>query len=218
MNLVNMRERFTEHVSDLASDLTDADVDAYLNRAYRYVIPTDVGGEFNEVIWFLVTQPQVDTYEYAANVIAPNGEAAFINSHYLTTDPASLTSLDTTFLTTETNRAVFEYADRLSLTSLGRPTAVLFYGRTAILSPVPDSYYIVKIPVRGGPSADLNTTGIANDLHAMATVTAAATEFLVEAEDADGVNRESALYQSYIKHLHVMAQARPNSRRWRRSF
>lgn len=218
MNLVSMRERFAEHASDLAGDLSDGNVDSYLNRAYRYIIPSDVGGEFNESLWELTCVIGTDTYDYADNVIAPKGDGAWIDSYYNTAATPVEVDLSRTFLDIETNRSVFEYADRYENQNQGRPTSILFYGRQVLLTPVPDLAYVVQIPVRGGPSADLTTTGITNDIHALATVTAAAAEFLAESEDAEGVNRESALYNSYLKRLHVMAQARPNGRRWKRSF
>jgi len=215
MNLVDMRTRFTEHVSDLSNDLDDGDIDAYLNRAYRYVIPADVGGEFSEGLWNLDTTIGTDAYAYAEEVIAPNGEAAWINSYK--DGGGSTIAQSTKFLDVETDRAVFEYADRDTSAS-GKPSAILFHGRQVILSPIPDLAYIIKIPIRGGPSADLSNDGINNDIHALASITAAASEFLAESEDAAGFAREQALYESYKSRLHVYAQARPNARRWKRSF
>ncbi len=216
MNLATMRTRFAEHVSDLSSDLSDSDIDAYLNRAYRYVIPSDVGGEFSEGTWELTTEIGTDVYPYASHVIAPNGESAWINSYVNGSGSTIADQLQ--FLGTETNRTVFEYADRYDAPSTGRPNACLFYARQVFLTPVPDTAYIVKIPVRMGPSSDLPDAGIVNDNHALAAVTSAAIEFLVESEDADGVMREEALYQRYKQRLNVAAQARPNARRWKRSF
>lgn len=215
MNQTTMRTRFEEHVSDLSSDLDDAAIDEYLNRAYQYVIPADVGGEFNETTWELQAAAGTDTYDYASHVVAPNGESAWIKSYM---NGAVLVEDILTFLDIETSHAVFEYADRYGTASQSRPSSALFYGRQVILSPVPDLDYIVNIPSRGGPSAGLTATGIENDIHAMATVTSAASEFLAESEDAEGFTREDGLYQRYLARLHVYAQARPNARRPKRSF
>ncbi len=216
MNLATMRTRFNEHVSDLSNDLDDAAIDAYLNRAYRYVIPSDVGGEFSEGLWELQTTTGTASYDYAAHVIAPNGEAAWIDSYRNISGVVIPDSL--TFLDIETNRAVFEYADRYDVGTTGRPTAVLFYGLQVLLSPVPDNSYIVKIPVRMGPSEDLTAAGIVNDIHALAAITSAAVEFLAESEDAEGATREQALYEGYKQRLIRKSQVRPNARRWKRSF
>ena len=215
MNLVTMRERFTEHVSDLASDLSTSSVDEYLQRAYLYVIPMDVGGEFSEQVWSLFLLTGQDTYEYARYVVSVTTESAWIDQGG-ETNPAL--SIPRTFLNVYTNRTVFEIYGNQELASPARPTSVLFYGRELIVSPTPDMNYILKVPIRGGPTVGLTSTGIENNVHAMAVVTAAASEFLIESEDEAGVNRESALYQSYLKRLHVMAHGRPNKRRRARSY
>jgi hypothetical protein len=211
-----MRTRFTEHVSDLSNDLADADIDEYLNRAYQYTIPADVGGEFSEGFWKLTTVIGTDTYVYGANIIAQNGEAAWINSYYDAV-PA-IQSIAQQFLDVETDRAVFQHSDRTDPPVSGRPTSILFYGREVTLSHTPDLAYVIKVPCRAGPEDPLDSLGIPNDIHAMASVTAAALEFLAEAEDEDGAMREQALYESYRSRLNVYAQARPNSRRRKRSF
>ena len=76
----------------------------------------------------------------------------------------------------------------------------------------------MKIPARGGPSADLVTAGIVNEVHAQAVLHSAAAEYLIEVEDQDGHAREMAAYTKNRNLLLVYAQTRPNQRRRKRSF
>lgn len=217
MNLATMRVQFNEHTADLANALTDAEVDVYLNRAYRYVIPADVGGELSETLWELQTATGIESYDYATHIIAPKADAAWIESY---TENGELTqnAFPIRFLDVETDRSVWTWSDRLSNGGNAVPSSALFWGRKVYLSPKPDRDYIVKIPARGGPSSDLGTSGLTNEVHAKAVVHAATADFLALVEDASGVQRESALYQRYRELLYSYAQSRPNHRRVKRSF
>lgn len=215
MNLATMRTTFKAHTSGLADSLSDVEVDAYLNRAYRYVIPADLGGEYQETLWQLATTIGQATYDLPANIVAVNQGAAWIDSY---DSGAGTISVGLRMLDWETDYTAYYFWDRLASSSNGRPDTILAYGRQVILNPAPDLAYTVQIPARGGPTADLGVTGIENDLHALAVVTAAAWEYLGESEDHEGMNREGGLYEKYKGLLQTYAQGRPEERFPARSF
>lgn len=216
MNLDTMRTLFRKHVAGLADDDENTEVETYLNRAYRYAIPADIGGELRETLWQLQCTAGTNSYDYDAHIIAPNGESAWIESYG--TVGGSTTEVGLTFLDWETDYTTWKFWDEADTNSQARPSSILLYGRKVYLSPIPDEDYIVNIPARGGPSADLTDTGLTNDLLAQAVITMAAKEFLAEQEDVDGAMREKALYEQHKSHLQVYAQGRPNQRRPARSF
>lgn len=215
MNLANMRSLFRRHVSGLADDETDGDVDTYLNRAYRYSIPADIGGELQETIWELQCVVGTSSYDYAAHIIAVNQEAAWIESEVT---GGVTTAVGLTFLDVETSYTTWKFWDESDDSGQSLPSSILFYGRKVYLSPAPDKGYIVKIPARGGPSADLASSGLDNELMAMATITMAAKEYLAENEDLESAQIKKALYEQYKSYLQPYAHGRPNKRRPARSF
>lgn len=215
MNLDTMRTLFKSHVAGLADDETSTGIERYLNRAYRYSIPADIGGELRETIWQLQGEAGTSEYDYDAHIIAPNGEAAWIESYG--TIGGSTTSVGLTFLDWETDYTVWKFQDAQSGDN-ALPSSILAYGRKVYLNPTPDEDYIVNIPSRGGPSSDLTSTGLTNDLMALAVITMAAKEYLAENEDVDGAMREKSLYEQHKSHLQAYAQGRPNQRRPARSF
>jgi hypothetical protein len=217
MNLVDMRDLFRKHTSSLSQDLADVEVDSYLNRAYQYTIPLDVGGEFMEHIWELRCIAGQAAYPYPDPVVAPSNDSPWIDSHYDNSN--NLIEDSRIFLGVDTNPSVFW--SRYGVQSQGgRPTRILFYGKEATFSYVPEIEYVVSIPSRSGPLLPLDDSGINHGTHAMAVVTASAMDYLSEIEDVNdpGVNREANLYQRYLGQLQTYAQARPNKRRPARSF
>jgi hypothetical protein len=222
MDLNALRASFMKHTSSLATDLSDADIDEYLNRCYQYTIPLDVGGEFTEEMWELECITGQATYPYPEPMVSASGKEPWIKS-YVVTNPLNQVKVDVpigiTYLSYETDPLVFE-RKYLSKSTNGRPTAALFYGHEITLSAPPDDTYKVQIPVRSGPILQLDSTGIVHGTHARAIVSGAALEYLSEIQDADdpGAMREYRLYTHYQQQLQTYALSRPTQRHYTRSF
>ncbi len=219
MDLIAMRTSFHDHTSSLTSDLTDPQVDDYLNRAYQYTIPLDVGGEFSEQIWEIECVVAQDIYPYPDPMVAPMGLEPWIDEEAKEGNFNDLTSIGIVYLTYETDPMIFK-RKYLSRKANGRPTAALFFGKEVKFSAPPDRNFVVAVPVRSGPLEPLSTTGIGHGTHAQAVVSAAAVDYLTEIEDLDdpGVMRETGRYKRFKDQLLTYALARPTERRYTRSF
>jgi hypothetical protein len=208
MNVETMRVRFRTIAAGLADSLSDGEIDAFLNRAYQFDIPAAIDGEISETTWDLTTSIGVDEYAYPSNVIAPRENAWITDAN--SSIPLWVTS----------NPVVFEdrWADPTGAAP-ARPIAVLFYGRVARFSPVPDAAYTIEIPARGGPATALTDGSvIANDTHAMCVVHAALSEFFTEIEAGELFATNSAAVERYASRLMTISRARPKSRTPARSF
>ena len=216
MNLTDMQTSFYKHTSSLTSDLTASEVNVYLNTAYQYTIPLDVGGEFNEQIWEIVCVPNHEWYPYPPTMVAPRAGEPWIDE---TEASGNRESIGIVYLTRETDPVIFK-RKYLSRSSSGRPTAILFYGKVATLSAPPSEEYIVSVPIRGGPIVGIPVEGIAHGTHAQAVVAAAALDYLTEIEDVDdpGTLREGSRYKRFRDQLKTYALARPMTRSYTRSF
>jgi len=217
-----METKFKERTSGLAASLANASIDAYLNRWYQFNIPAEVGRDMAEGLWSLETTFLGVEYDYPAYVIAPRARSAWIATRKtdFDVDPTIIDLAAKQYLNPETDRTVFEAFHRdypLSLTG-AIPTNILFSDRKVTISPAPDEAYFIQIPCRMGPQAALPATGIANETHALAVVTGAAWEYLMDKEDEAGASREGRAYEYYKERLNVYAYAKPRHRRPARSF
>ena len=229
MTVTQMISKFRERTSGLAptSLINDAGVLEYLNRAYRFVIPRDVDGSYTEGQWVLECTALVDSYTMPDYVVNVRAGSVFINSKR-DNITSQIVSIDQSFLDVETDLIVFQSQDREHpVSSTGsRPDSILLTARGAVLSPAPDEAYIVKIPARTGSSKLLNTAvdealyenSVDDEIYAMAAVTAAAWEYLLDKEDHESAMREGASYEKYKSLMTVAAQGKPSKRRWKRSF
>lgn len=208
MNVETMRVRFKGIAAGLADGLTDGEIDAYLNRAYQFDVPAGIDGEISETTWTLTTTASISIYAYPSHIVAP-GEHAWITDSGGTSIP----------LWVETNPVRFEHRWSYPDATEGRPVAVRFYGRQALLAPTPDAEYTIEIPSRGGP-ADALTDGseIGNDTHAMCVVHAALAEFLAEVEAGELFQTNAAALERYASRLQTISRSRPVSRMPARSF
>jgi hypothetical protein len=205
MNIQAMRDRFLEIVSEMAEAVPGAQIDAYFNRAYQFEIPSLVDGEFSETTWELETTASTETYAYPGYIVAP-GNHAWISEGSVP-------------ITVMSNPVIFEHRFYYPSGTEGQPVAVLFYGRTAKIAPVPDAEYTIEIPSRGGPATALTDgSSIDNDAHAMAVIYAAAREFYTEIDDADGAMKADAALAMKIDQLRTISGARVRGRIPARSF
>lgn len=208
MNVETMRVRFRTIAAGLADSLSDGEIDAFLNRAYQFDVPAGIDGEISETTWTLTTAVGVESYAYPGYVVAPR-EHAWIQQGG-STIPLWVTS----------HPVIFE--DRWAEpdgAANARPVAILFYGRQAKLTPIPDAIYTIEIPARGGPSAALTDgTVIANDTHAMCVVHAALGEFFTEIEAGELFATNLTALERYASRLRSVSLSRPRSRVPVRSF
>ena len=207
MNVETMRVRFRGISAGLADDISDGEIDAYLNRAYQFDIPAGVDGEISETIWTLTTTASTESYAYPDRIVAPREQAWIADSGgslplYVTTNPT-----------------IFEARWVDPSGAEGRPLAVMFYGREAKLAPVPDATYTIEIPARGGPETALTDgSTISNDTYAMCVVHAGLAEYFSEIEAGELFANNAAALERYTSRLRTIAQARPKSRTPMRSF
>jgi len=212
-----MRSKFRERTSGLASDLDDGSVDEYLNRAYQYTVPLDVGGEFGEQLWELECVVGQTEYPQPTPMVGVTTATPWIDEYVDGLSQRQPTSQRD--IGVDTFAHVFKRRYRTSEYDVpGQPTAILVYGKTVTVNRPPDIKYIITIPVRSGPLTALTSDGVAHEIHALAVVTASAQEFLTDSEDQLGASREAEAYKRYERQLHTFAQARPNLRRRKRSF
>ena len=204
-----MRSKFIEHTASMAGALDASAINAYLNRAYRFTIPSDIDGPYFDTTWQLTTAAGTASYAMPAWVVVPHGTA------WINLDSGSPVSIGLDVVDDATQ---FEAYYGLQTTN-ARPTAILMRGRTVTLAPAPDAVYGIAIPVRGGADADLADGGsIADEILALAVVRAAAAEYLTEQDDADGVGRNQAAYAVQRDLLLTRSLAMPRARRAARSF
>lgn len=208
MNIETMRVRFRGIAAGLADAMSDGEIDAYLNRAYQFDIPAGIDGEISETTWTLTTVASTETYDYPAYVVAPREHAWIDDANGMI--PLWVTS----------NPVLFE--DRWAEPSgaaEGRPIAVLFYGRTARLTPVPDAVYSIEIPARGGAETALTDGAtVENDTHAMCVVHAGLAELFTEIEAGELFATNASALERYASRLQTISRARPKSRVPARSF
>lgn len=210
MSLASMRTDFLEAVAAVSDVVDEGTIDAYLNRAYQFQIPADIGGELSENVWELETTNGTRVYDYPAPMMGVKGDAWISDDG---TDPQQI------FLDVCYDRAQFEdrFADPDPATT-GMPTAVLFYGRQATLNPTPDAAYTITIPIRGGSTTALQPAGLTNQLLERAVVQCAARDFCGDSGDEVTEARLSVSYERVKDLLMTQAHTRPKARRPARSF
>lgn len=209
MDIATLRSKFREATSSMATDLPDASLDAYLNRAYRFILPAAIPGPYFDTTWSLTTIAGTASYAYPAWVVAPHGRAWISSSG----GSSVVYPLDV-----RTDPTDFEYLYALP-GQTGQPTAILFYGRVAKLSPTPDAAYVLSIPVRGGAEDDLaNGDSIDDEVLAKAVIHAAAVEYQVEYDDTDGANKNQAEFERWKSLLLTRSLSVPQQRQMVRSF
>lgn len=214
MNLTDMRVRFKRRTSGLGDALSDAEIDVYLDRAYQFTVPVDVGGSYTQGTWALTSVPGQVQYAMPDYVISPSG----IGVHILeSVTGGSLGRIQ--WLDVETDSTVWNATDRaVPAGDRAIPTSVLIYGRNVFLDPRPDLDYVVNFPGQLGPSAGLTEDGLGQENYARAVVAAAAVEYLGDEEDIDGMQREQVSYGDYTYLMRTSAHGIAKHRRPMRSY
>ena len=207
MNVETMRVRFRGISAGLADDISDGEIDAYLNRAYQFDVPAGIDGEISETIWTLTTVASTEAYAYPDRIVAPRDRAWIAEANgsiplYVTSNPTEFEA---------------RWVDPASVE--GRPVAVLLYGRQAKIAPIPDAAYTIELPARGGPETALTDGGeVENDTHAMCVVHAALAEYFTEIEAGELFVSNADALERYASRLRTISHTRPKSREPRRSF
>lgn len=207
MNIESMRARFLEIVSENADAIDEAQIDAYFNRAYQFGIPAAIDGELSETTWTVTTADGTESYAYPGYIVAPKVHA------WLNDSGGSIP------LTVMSNPVLFEHRFGNPSDAEGQPVAILLYGRSAKIYPIPDAIYTIDIPSRGGAATALTSGAVIdNDVHAMAVVYAAAVEFCDEIDDTEGAQKAGLGLAAKLTLLQTISSARPRGRTPARSF
>lgn len=213
MDLATMRATFRRHTSGLTDALTDADVDGYLNNIYAEFLPGEIDGKIHEVTWVQTLTADVNP------ITLPNRIVGFPSGRLWIQGNAGVRTGTVHYLTFYDNLGDFliSYPDYLDATNRARPKAVLRQGRSLYFDAFPDSDYNLIADARGCPEAALTTAGLPFN-HAMAVVTCAAWNFLLEQEDEVGIMREATQYETWKERLLVEGHSDYHGRTPNRSF
>lgn len=212
MNVADMRVKFREGANDLDASLGDGDIDAYLNRAYQYVIPSEVGAEYNKGYYAINTVASQRGYSVPSYVFGAGNElVAYIRD-----------GGDLHFLSVETNPGRWERYQAGDSATEARPSSLLFYAATVTLWPTPDAVYTITIPSSRGRSHSITdsagATNLADDRLAMACVHAGLMEFHNETQDEVSYAMADREYKRWKRMLMRNAHGRPSRRHPARSF
>ena len=203
MNLAAMRTKFKGQMAGLADSMSDADIDVFLNGAYQFTIPNEVDGFITEGEWVITTVADTGEYAYPDNLYSVRNAAPMID--------------DNSYLSYHTRPQLFwHYYERTGGNS-ARPTGALFYGTTVQLRPVPEQEYTVRVFTRNYPDA-LETAGLPNRTHALATVYAAAIEYAEELDLSALLANLVPRYDEQVGALRTRSNNRTRERYPVRSF
>jgi hypothetical protein len=213
MNLATMRTTFKRHTSGMTDDLTDSEVDGYLNTMFAEFLPADVDGKIHEVTW-------APTLAVSTNpTTIPNRIIGFPTGVFRIQGTGGTRTGTVYDLHFYDNLALFlvDYPDYQDATNTGRPEACFRQGKSLYFDCYPDDDYNLIAEARGAQADALGTDGLPY-VHAMTVVTAAAWNFLLETEDEAGVAREAAQYETWKGRLLTESHADYTGRTPGRSF
>lgn len=210
MNLATMRSEFSKRVAGLDSALTSTDVDAYLNRAFRYTIPDKVHGMLSDGTWTFDTVASTVEYELPANVHTPRKPV------YVDGEP----------IETYTRREQFWWDYDADTTDTAEPRAALIYGggdqtyaRHLIrFYPIPDAAYTITGGGRLYPAEDMTAATDLNPTHALAIVASAAQEFALDLSVDEIAQREGVRFLDKLSDLRTRSNGPARERRRRRTY
>ena len=207
-----MRTKFAAGANDLDATVDETEIDAYLNRAFRYYVTPDVGGDFARGTATVFTQAGTTAYLRTSDIVAYASElTAWIREgssiHYLSV---------------ETDHGRWEATQAGDPARQGRPSTMLASSNSLLFWPTPDAVYAVNIPSVRNQAFDFNSaTGITfmeNDAWAMSVIHAALMEYHDETQDEVSYQRAMREYKRWRKHLKRMTHGRPNRRHRARSY
>lgn len=206
-----MRTEFQAHTSGLADALSNSDIDKYLNRFYRFVLPSDVDGRISEIIWSGTMSTSTSLVAIPDYVVSLNTPKAWMY------DTGSTTPIPL-YMTDDYEAFVSAYPDFNSASPTGKPNTVATYGGSIAFNVRPDAAYSFSVQCRGGSSSALDSNGVADEIHALSVVTGAAWNYLLEKEDEAGAAREGGQYEIYKGMLNTRSGSRFQRRRPARTF
>lgn len=213
MNLVSMRSAFKRHSSGLADSMSDSDVDEYLNNIYAEFLPGEIDGKLHEVTWVVTLAVDVNP------IVIPNHIVAFPSGHFWIqgTSGNRTGSIFPLSFCDHLADFVLENPAYQDPANRGRPTEVLRQGRKLFFDVFPDDDYNLISKARGSSAAALTTDGLPFP-HAMAVITAAAWNYLIEQEDEAGILREATQYETWKERLLIEGHSDYHGRTHNRSF
>ncbi len=194
MDLAAMRAKFVTRSATSTSQWVDADIDTFLNASYQYAIAAQVPGSITDGEWTIATVSGTAAYTYPNTIYEVKGIAR--------TDRGQI---DTRF-----RKGEFD-ADYSAIASNAKPTAVLFYGRSAQFYPTPNDVYTITVPARLTPAV-LDSDGLVNHNHAMAVVCDAVREYAEDKDIDEMVGTQALALDRYLGALKTQSLARPRER------
>ena len=173
MDQATMRTTFKTRLAQLGDTQSEAQIDVYLNRAYRWTIPDLVPGFLTNDKWDIATTTASTSYEFPDYVHSIHGGSQHYDGNALT----EWFDSEAFFFNTG---GVTAWA-----ASSGKPTDILFDqaagARVVAVYPNSDQVapaaYQIKVGIRAYGQSDIATDGIVNETHAMAVVSAAVLNF-----------------------------------------
>ncbi len=209
-----MRERFREGCADRAQTITDSDVDAELNRAWRYTLPDSVNGTLRQGMISFPTIVGRQNYDLDLAADVGSGNAGVIRDVGIGIRFADLTMR----LDYYTDFSLFWDRYKFTDTSVGRPSAVLVRERVLTLRPIPDvTTYTLLVP-GSVYNPMLTTEGIANETISMAVVRLAVRDYAGEQKWTDTLETFDLLVDESLDLVRGLSYSRPASKRRRRSM
>lgn len=192
MDLATMRTTFQRHTAGLADDLAEDEIDTYLNAIFAEFLPADVDGKVHEVTWVSQLTSGENPLAIPAHIVGfPTGRfyiQGTAGDRTGTIYPLGFYDALDAFLADFPN-----YQDD---TYTGRPCAVFRQGKSLYFDRFPDDAYNLIADARGAQTSELTADGLPFN-HAMAVVTGAAWNFLLEQEDEAGVAREATQFETW---------------------
>lgn len=211
MNLVEMRSHFREGCADRAQTISDVDVDAELNRAWRYTLPDEVNGTTRQGMISFDTVAGKQNYDLDLAADVGGANAGVIRDVGI----GIRFSDRTTKLDYYTDFSLFWDRYQFTDTAQGRPSAILVRERVLTFRQIPDGAYTVLVPGSVyNPVLDAN--GIANETFAMAVVRLAVRDYAGEQKWTDTLETFDALASASLDLLRGIGYSRPASQRRRR--
>lgn len=198
-----MRTRYVALTAGKGKTAT-ADINALINGAYQYTLPAMLPGQIREGEWELSVTAGTEEYAFPDYVIAPR---------------PGIHRADDTLVEFWTNPGLFWH--RYQRTGGSGPVdAILFYGRTATVRPVPTASDTIYIPAAMGPTSALSADGdeIADYNHAMCVVALAVIETCEEKELDELRQKMTARLERYMVPLRRTSLARARQRKQGRDF
>ena len=210
MDPATMRQRFRDRVHNLSGDLTDAEVDVYLDNALQSEIPERVDGMLSDGEWSIDTVAGTTSYQMPSYVHTPR-DTVYV---------------DGDLVETFTSREQFRLRVDADTTNTGTTQYVLIYGggdtseltHTIEVFPVPADVYVLSGAARVYPTDSISDKTDVNTTLALAIISGAALEFALDNSEDEVAVREGSRFEAKLSQLRNRARGPAAKQRWRVTY